>query len=159
MGDDGMTTHPEHHHIIGVVTSDCAACMAGIPHRKQRLAPTPDPLLAGWTVDCGIASCPFRGVPHVGHDDPDPQPLAPDDHGHTGRLWCDPCVAHGVMLEQGIHRCAPTPDRLNGGERVRLAEALSVPAPRWLDEYGGGKGWDEAMDSITAALIEEADRG
>jgi hypothetical protein len=22
---------------------------------------------AGWPVDCGVASCPFRGVPHVGH--------------------------------------------------------------------------------------------
>jgi len=45
---------------------------------------------------------------------PDPLPLDPEDHGHTGRLWCDPCVAHGVMLEQGVHRCANTVSSGNG---------------------------------------------
>jgi hypothetical protein len=134
----------------------CHAC--GLREPATLVQPAPDP----WTVDCGIPSCPFRGVPHVGHaetvssgngiDDPAaqpapdplpmdphtscpfcgapgryvtadegtsyfapdaqpaPDPLGPDDHGHTGRLWCDPCVGHGVMLEQGVHRCAPTPD-------------------------------------------------
>jgi hypothetical protein len=55
---------------------------------------------------------------------PAPAHLGPDDHGHTGRLWCDPCVAHGVMLEQGVHRCA-TP-----------APALEVERPRIVVDEG-----------------------
>ena len=65
---------------------------------------------------------------------PDPLPLEPDDHGHTGRLWCDPCVGHGVMLEQGIHRCAPTPD----------------PAGTYAEGYADGRADEAAYRALTA---------
>jgi hypothetical protein len=64
--------------------------------------------------------------------------LGPDDHGHTGRLWCDPCVGHGVMLEQAIHRCANPVSSGNGIAPDPLREA-ALALLNWYDTTHGNE--------------------
>jgi len=91
--------------------------------------------------------------------------LGPEDHGHTGRTWCDPCVSHGVMLEQGMCRDAArtpaTPDALHGESRRGDLVPIDLDAieMRWASQWNeSDDGEVRAWRDDVAALIDEVRR-
>jgi hypothetical protein len=108
----------------------------GDPERGRRLAEGE----VTWLVDCGIASCPFRGVQHIGHG----MSVSREQVAEDDVLDLPPTIAEAY--EQGM-----LAERARHAALVAAAQALFAAGCFTTNEAG-----DAAADALRAALSEEA---